>query len=46
MCGTKRERFPFCRFKHLFKPGNEGLIQSIQDGVDRRWEELRDLCGV
>lgn len=28
------------RFKHLFKPGNEQLLVSIQDEVDRRWEEL------
>jgi pyruvate ferredoxin oxidoreductase beta subunit len=34
------------RFKHLFKPGSEHLIEQIQDGVDRRWEELRNLCGA
>jgi pyruvate ferredoxin oxidoreductase beta subunit len=34
------------RFKHLFKPGNEHLIEQIQDGVDRRWDELRNLCGA
>jgi pyruvate ferredoxin oxidoreductase beta subunit len=34
------------RFKHLFKPGNEHLIEQIQDGVDRRWGELRNLCGA
>ncbi|MDR0885340.1 MAG: pyruvate ferredoxin oxidoreductase [Clostridiales Family XIII bacterium] len=34
------------RFKHLFKPGNEHLIAQIQDGVDARWEELKQLCQV
>ena len=33
------------RFKHLFKPGNESLIDEIQADVDRRWEELLALCG-
>lgn len=33
------------RFKHLFEPGNEELIEQIQDGVDERWEELKYLCG-
>ena len=28
------------RFKHLFKPGNEQLIQDFQAEVDRRWENL------
>ena len=28
------------RFKHLFKKGNEHLIQQFQEEVDRRWEEL------
>ncbi|MGN1275499.1 MAG: thiamine pyrophosphate-dependent enzyme [Floccifex sp.] len=32
------------RFKHLFKPGNEHLIQEIQEEVDRRWEELLYKC--
>ncbi|HPF28800.1 MAG TPA: thiamine pyrophosphate-dependent enzyme, partial [Lachnospiraceae bacterium] len=33
------------RFKHLFKPGNEYLIEAFQKEVDRRWEELRIRCG-
>ena len=33
------------RFKHLFKPGNEHLIQAFQEEVDRRWEELLVRCG-
>ncbi len=28
------------RFKHLFKPENQDLIQAFQEEVDRRWEEL------
>ncbi len=33
------------RFKHLFKPGNEYLIEQFQAEVDRRWEELLVRCG-
>jgi len=33
------------RFKHLFKPGNEHLIQAFQEEVDRRWEQLLVRCG-
>ncbi len=32
------------RFKHLFKPGNEYLIEAFQAEVDRRWEELIKRC--
>lgn len=28
------------RFRHLFKPGNEGMLEEIQKEVDRRWETL------
>ncbi len=28
------------RFRHLFNPGNEGLLEDIQKEVDRRWEQL------
>ncbi|MGI6118219.1 MAG: thiamine pyrophosphate-dependent enzyme [Bilifractor sp.] len=35
---------PQGRFKHLFKPGNEHLIEEFQDVVDRRWENLQYLC--
>lgn len=31
------------RFKHLFKPGNEGLLAEIQAEVDARWEKLLKL---
>ncbi len=32
------------RFKHLFKPGNEHLIEQFQAEVDRRWEDLLFKC--
>ena len=32
------------RFKHLFKPGNEYLLEAFQQEVDRRWEELQIRC--
>ncbi|PLX33421.1 MAG: pyruvate ferredoxin oxidoreductase [Clostridiales bacterium] len=36
---------PQGRFKHLFKPGNEHLIEDIQNEVDRKWEALLKKCG-
>lgn len=38
----KRQR----RFAHLFKPGNEHIIEEIQAETDRKWEELlqREEC--
>lgn len=33
------------RFGHMFKPGNEWMIQAMQDEVDRNWKELLALCG-
>mgnify|MGYP003305247738 CR=1 FL=1 len=32
------------RFKHLFAPGNEHLLEAFQAEVDRRWEELLFRC--
>jgi len=32
------------RFKHLFKPGNEALLQELQVEVDRRWNRILKLC--
>lgn len=34
---------PQKRFKHMFKPGNEWMIKSFQEEVDKRWQELLDL---
>lgn len=28
------------RFRHLFRPGNEGMLSDLQAEVDRKWEEL------
>lgn len=33
------------RFAHLFKPGNEHLIEEMQKEVDKRWESLLKRCG-
>lgn len=35
---------PQGRFAHMFKPGNEWMIEDYQKEVDRRWEELLSLC--
>ena len=32
------------RFKHLFQPGNEYLIEAFQAEVDKSWEELLKKC--
>lgn len=32
------------RFKHLFKPENEALLEAFQKEVDRRWEDLKYRC--
>ena len=34
---------PQKRFKHMFKPGNEWMIEEFQKEVDARWEELLKL---
>ena len=31
------------RFAHMFKPGNEWMIEQVQKEVDRSWEELQKL---
>ena len=31
---------PQKRFKHMFKPGNEWMIEEFQKEVDKRWNEL------
>lgn len=36
---------PQGRFKHLFKAGNEHMIEEIQAEVDKRWEALLKLAG-
>jgi len=34
------------RFAHMFKPGNEWMIEQIQKEVDKNWEELLALCNI
>ena len=34
---------PQRRFKHMFLPGNEWMIEEFQKEVDKRWQELLDL---
>ncbi|MCR4436491.1 MAG: thiamine pyrophosphate-dependent enzyme [Clostridiales bacterium] len=36
---------PQGRFKHLFKPGNEYMVEEIQQEVDRKWDRLLRLAG-
>jgi pyruvate ferredoxin oxidoreductase beta subunit len=31
---------PQGRFRHLFKPGNETILEALQAEVDRRWNAL------
>ncbi|AUG56015.1 thiamine pyrophosphate-dependent enzyme [Acetivibrio saccincola] len=33
------------RFRHMFRPGNEYMIEEVQKEVDRRWEALLKLAG-
>ena len=33
------------RFAHMFKPGNEWMIEEMQKEVDKNWEDLLALCG-
>ena len=34
---------PQKRFRHMFKPGNEWMIEDFQKIVDERWQELLNL---
>jgi hypothetical protein len=44
---VKLEEFlkPQRRFRHLFMPGNEHMIEKMQKFVDEEWKKLLDLCG-
>jgi pyruvate ferredoxin oxidoreductase beta subunit len=37
---------PQGRFRHLFKPGNEALLEEFQAQIDKNWERLRKRCGI
>jgi len=50
---TPKEKMPaadfmkkLTKFRHLFQPGNEGIIESMQAEVDRRWERLQKLAAL
>lgn len=32
------------RFKHMFRPGNEWMIENTQEYVDKEWEKLLKRC--
>ena len=32
------------RFAHMFKPGNEWMIEAVQQNVDDNWEKLLNRC--
>ena len=34
---------PQRRFKHIFNPGNEWMIEELQKEVDERWNRLLEL---
>ncbi|MBN1792704.1 hypothetical protein JW826_03400 [Candidatus Woesearchaeota archaeon] len=33
------------RFKHLFKPENTAMLETIQKHIDERWEWVKKQCG-
>ena len=35
---------PQGRFAHMFRPGNEWMIEETQKEVDRNWEKLLSKC--
>jgi pyruvate ferredoxin oxidoreductase beta subunit len=34
------------RFAHLFKPGNEAVLEKWQEITDKRWEDLKTKAGL
>ena len=43
--GLKRRLQAQIRFRHLFRPGQEGLLADLQAEVDRDWAVLEAKCG-
>lgn len=50
---TPKEKLPaadfmkkLTKFRHLFQPGNEAILESMQAEVDRRWERLQKLAEI
>ena len=33
------------RFRHLMKPENAHIVEKLQANVDKRWENLKKMCG-
>jgi len=36
---------PQGRFRHLFREENKHVIEELQAGVDRKWQQLLERCG-
>lgn len=34
------------RFRHLFTPENEHILQELQEYIDKKWDRLLKLCSV
>ena len=50
---TPKEKMPaadfmkqLTKFRHLFQPGNEALVEGLQAEIDRRWEKLQKLAAM
>jgi len=50
---TPKEKMPaadfmkqLTKFRHLFQPGNEALVEGLQAEIDRRWERLQKLAAM
>ena len=50
---TPKEKMPaadfmkkLTKFRHLFQPGNEALVEGVQAEIDRRWERLQKLAAM
>ena len=37
---------PQGRFKHLFKPGNEALLEELQRDVDEYYDYVKGRCSI
>jgi len=50
---TPKEKMPaadfmkkLTKFRHLFQPGNEALVEAMQGEIDRRWAKLQALAAM
>lgn len=37
---------PQGRFRHMFEPGNEWMLEEAQQYVDQKWDRLLERCGA